>query len=420
MREILFEFYKPDEDELKKAWDSGIFTFDANVLLNLYRYSSKTTNELLSTLKHLHEKIWLTNQAGYEYLNNRLAVIHKQKVAYEEVKAILSKKLEEISNELNSYKKHSSIEIDAIKDNIKKSLDKVSADIEKLSKTHPNYETADGIKDELTSLFNGKTGSPYSKAQLVDLFKEAQHRYDNEIPPGFKDKASKKDAPKQSLYGDVILWKQIIEKAKADKKPIILVTDDLKDDWWDKFKGETQGPRKELLREFFDETEQGIYIYQADKFLEYANKLKIGKIVKEEAIKEIRDVRLKDEQQLKDYKIASDSLRKYFEEHMKHFQSDDYKKIIDRLSAQQSLFRLDPETIKRIQENLSKYQSSQLSFNDRDFFDRYSNLTIFPERRTLYRLAELLAAERAEEHDNGDKNSPMEGHEGDKRDNPKE
>jgi len=103
MRKTLFEFYKPDEDELKKAWDTGIFTFDANVLLNLYRYSSKTSKELIDILRHLNSKLWLSNQAGYEYLNNRLSVIHKQKVAYEEIKNILSKKLEELSGEFSSY-----------------------------------------------------------------------------------------------------------------------------------------------------------------------------------------------------------------------------------------------------------------------------------------------------------------------------
>ena len=90
MKEILFEFYKPDDKEIKKVWDSCVFTFDANVLLNLYRYSNKTTIELLDILKHLKEKLWLTNQAGFEYQNNRLTVIHKQKVAYEEIKLIPS------------------------------------------------------------------------------------------------------------------------------------------------------------------------------------------------------------------------------------------------------------------------------------------------------------------------------------------
>src|SRR5258708_7465220 len=130
MKKTLFEFYKPDEDELKKAWDTGIFTFDANVLLHLYRYSNKTTNELFDILKHLKSKLWLSNQAGYEYLNNRISVIHKQKGAYDEIKNILNKKLEELSGDLNLYKRHSTIEVDSVKENIKKSFEKINTEID--------------------------------------------------------------------------------------------------------------------------------------------------------------------------------------------------------------------------------------------------------------------------------------------------
>jgi hypothetical protein len=210
-----------------------------------------------------------------------------------------------------------------------------------------------------------------------------------------------KDAPKQSLYGDVILWKQIMEKAKGDSKSVILVTDDLKDDWWDKFKGETQGPRKELLREFYEETGQSIYIYQADKFFEYANKLKIGKTVKTEAIKEIRDIRLKDEEQLKERALISDSMKKIIESQREYFQSDEYKKMIDRISAQQSLFKIDPETLKKIEDSLGQYQSMQLKFNYPDLLNSYNTNFGFGEheRRKLFRIAELFSAQRAEEEE---------------------
>ena len=33
-------------------------------------------------------------------------------------------------------------------------------------------------------------------------------------------------------YGDLILWYQIIDKAKESKKPIILISGDVKEDWW--------------------------------------------------------------------------------------------------------------------------------------------------------------------------------------------
>ncbi len=388
MKKTLFEFYKPDEDELKKAWDTGIFTFDANVLLHLYRYSNKTTNELFDILKHLKSKLWLSNQAGYEYLNNRISVIHKQKGAYDEIKNILNKKLEELSGDLNLYKRHSTIEVDSVKENIKKSFEKINTEIDELSKSHPTYEPTDHIKDDLTRLFDGKIGQAFTKERLNEIFKEGQARYDNDVPPGFKDKASKKDAPKQSLYGDVILWKQIIEKAKTDTKPVILVTDDLKEDWWDKFKGETQGPRKELLREFWDETGQNIYIYQADKFLEYANKLKIGKTVNKETIKEIRDVRLKDQLHFKESAILSNTLRKMIESEQNYLRSEKYKKMIEQFSIPSSL-KIPNDTIQRLQEQLNKFKPIDINY---DLLTNYQT----SEQQRLSRLIDLYSTQKGD------------------------
>ncbi|MCB0490384.1 MAG: hypothetical protein KDC99_18040, partial [Cyclobacteriaceae bacterium] len=296
------------------------------------------------------------------------------------------------------HKKHSTIEVDKIKESIQKSFESIYSEIEGLSKSHPTYEPIDKIKDELTKLFDGKIGKPYPKEKLNDLFKEGQARYDNEIPPGYKDRSSKKDSPKQSLYGDIILWKQIIDKAKADNMPIILVTDDLKDDWWDKFKGETQGPRKELLREFLDETGQRIYIYQADKFLEYANKLKIGKTIREEAIKEIRDVRIKDEQRLKELSYFSESIKKRIETRQNYFESEEFKKMLDRLSEQKETRRLDPETLKRIQDNLDNHWTRALKFNYSDVIDNLAVSYPFTDQQRvgIQRMIETYANKKSD------------------------
>jgi hypothetical protein len=58
-----------------------------------------------------------------------------------------------------------------------------------------------------------------------------------QIPPGYRDKNPKKEGFKK--YGDGVLWFQVIDYAKSQKKTIILITDDQKDDWWRIEKGET-------------------------------------------------------------------------------------------------------------------------------------------------------------------------------------
>src|SRR5262249_12009414 len=71
-------------------------------------------------------------------------------------------------------------------------------------------------------------------------------------------------------FGDAVLWLQTIAYAKEKNVPVILVTDERKEDWWHEAHGETLGPRPEMLQEFRKETGQPCYIYAPETFLERA------------------------------------------------------------------------------------------------------------------------------------------------------
>ena len=73
----------------------------------------------------------------------------------------------------------------------------------------------------------------------------------------------------------------------------MLVTDDKKEDWWERFKGKTVGPRPELVKEFKDSTSNTFHMYQADRFLELARE-NLGEQVSAEIVEEIREVRRRD------------------------------------------------------------------------------------------------------------------------------
>lgn len=52
---------------------------------------------------------------------------------------------------------------------------------------------------------------------------------------------------------------------------MILITEEQKEDWWEKAGGRTIGPLPELIEEFNIETGQDFYLYSYHNFLEYAN-----------------------------------------------------------------------------------------------------------------------------------------------------
>ena len=67
MRDQYFEYYKPSEEELKRYWKECIFVLDANVLLDLYRYSEESRNELLRILVAYKDRLWIPAQVALEF-----------------------------------------------------------------------------------------------------------------------------------------------------------------------------------------------------------------------------------------------------------------------------------------------------------------------------------------------------------------
>lgn len=261
MKEKFSEYYKLNDEQLKQHWEKDTFSFDANVLLNLYRYTPKTREAFFDLFEKVKDRIWISYQAAFEYQKNRLVVINAQKEAYKEIRETLEKKKNEIEAKLNSFKKHPYLQTSQLKTQIESAFNSISKDLDKLEEKHPDYLTNDPIWEKLTELLTSKVGSDFSNDELEKIYREGKKRYDENIPPGYKDLSEKKNEGNRSLYGDLIVWKQVITKAKEIDESIIFITDDLKEDWWYKFKGKTISPRPELIKEFRDETNKYVNIY---------------------------------------------------------------------------------------------------------------------------------------------------------------
>ena len=97
-----------------------------------------------------------------------------------------------------------------------------------------------------------KSANHFLFKKLFEIIKEGEVRYRNMLPPGYMDdnEVYKKKKGFQK-YGDLIIWKEILRYSSVQKKPIILICNDKKEDWFnaDK-KSELESPRHELLKEF--------------------------------------------------------------------------------------------------------------------------------------------------------------------------
>lgn len=281
--------YIPYEEELvKELWDRAIFVVDANILLNLYRYSETTKEKVVDDLKKVKDRLWIPYNTAQEFFNNRLLVIQTQNNIYNDI--IQQINFNPIIDEVNkirhitlSSKKEEMIKII---NTCKESLIQIIEE----DRSNNNTSRKDDILTIIVDLFDGKVGEKILDKKLEDYKKVIDERYINSIPPGFKDAKKKKEGRK---YGDCINWFSIIEYAKDNGKDIIYVTDDNKDDWFSK---EYKTPRMELLQEFYEKTNnKKIYIYNTEGFVVNFDKYINNNEVNEVITNEIKKVAEEDE-----------------------------------------------------------------------------------------------------------------------------
>lgn len=255
MKKTFFEYYKWTESEISNFWKTSLFTFDTNILLDSFKLPQELSDLLFSVLSKIQDRIVLTYQVAFEYHKNINSVLKKELEKYDESLRMLRKLNEDLSSQhrhpyIKNYKKS----LKTIEDKLESSKKKFSSKI----KEHPN-------KSKICNIFEKKLLPKFSLEKLNEIYNEGETRYKDKIPPGYNDKDKK---PENDKYGDLIIWKEIIEYSSKEKKDIIFITNDKKDDWF-----KDGSPRIELIREFYEKTSgKNIYIIDLKTFLFESNK----------------------------------------------------------------------------------------------------------------------------------------------------
>ncbi|WP_423734311.1 PIN-like domain-containing protein [Bacillus velezensis] len=273
--------YAYNLEDFKTFWSqSPIVVFDTNAILHLYRMSSTTTEDILKTLKNIpQEQIWLPHQVVVEYNrnkeNSRASEFSKYKKLQKEIKGIIEQTKSKVSSKLDYYVKLDFPEIEDLRDNTLELLNKINITVEKYnSKIKDEVDLnskilkEDKIDQFVKELIQSRcVGSCYSILELIDIYNEGESRYKYKIPPGYEDiEKDKTDPTKTHKFGDLLIWKQLIDKAILDNKPVIFVTNDDKEDWWLIENGTYIKPREELYEEFNVNTSQDIEIMNLTNF----------------------------------------------------------------------------------------------------------------------------------------------------------
>lgn len=293
MKDVFSSHFAADAERREKLWASCFFVFDTNVLTSLYKRSDDARDALYKIIESLGDRLWIPYQVVHELLDNRASIAHSQAGLYSD--AISSLKL--VLDDFESATKHPFLP-EALHAEFVAVSEKVIGELKAKRDFHDARLMNDDVKAALADLLAGKVGARYSEEKLAAIVKEGEARYSNRIPPGFEDinkhKGSTVFSEVCKRYGDLIIWKQVIERAKALDKPVIMVTGEQKDDWWLRHGGKTIGPLPKLIEEFFEEVGQDFFLYSHHQFLDLANQY-LEQSTSSNVIEEVREAALDDE-----------------------------------------------------------------------------------------------------------------------------
>jgi len=292
MKKMFPGYFSNDPDILNDIWGRCLFVLDANVLLSLYRYSNETRSELFEIFNLLNDRLWVPHQVASEYLVNRVSVIGQQVKVYDDA----IKSVEDLRRSFENPKQHPFVQDETLTAAVD-SFEKVVEDLGSNKRAYLQKIEFDDVKAGLEKLLDGCVGDGLTEEEVADVLLAGPPRYLQKIPPGYKDakKGGDSDLASDKLkpFGDYIVWRQTLAKAKADSLPVIFVTGDSKEDWWTIYSGKPLEPHPQLVDEFVKEVGQSFYMYLPEKFMERANEY-LHRATSQSAIDEIVDVRAED------------------------------------------------------------------------------------------------------------------------------
>lgn len=277
-----------------------IIVFDTNVWLDLYELPNKVITTLIDSFEKSN-LFWMPKQVAIEFLRNNERIRSNVQGKYSKNLDIVLEKLEESIKELDkakdNYRTKGIYNINDLWADIYNKIAPLKADIEesvkefkKSNRTDKNCISKgnDPIEKFILSIDN-EIG--FDTFDLIKLYLEGEIRFKYKIPPGYKDSSkdnieNRKNVEMDSIqnlkewkkvlggigtgefevvalkknnhiklddekkYGDLIIWKEILNKIASDERDIIFVTNELKPDWWENSKDEGKKIHNLLEQEF--------------------------------------------------------------------------------------------------------------------------------------------------------------------------
>lgn len=253
---------------------TSIIVLDTNVLLNFYRVSKKTSDDILKAFSNYSKNIWLPYYAGVEFYKNKYdvskSVIAKNSLVKNSIVSGYDKMIQDVSKTFNEYKKDNDVEdlLKLLNENKDESIKKIESLTKSINKKIEN--NVESIDKKIEELIGNRITNKVAEEEFKLILEEGHARLENGIAPGYKDKGKDDLIGQYKVNGDYFIFEDMIRLAKLKDCDIVFITDDNKKDWYNK---NEQRITYELQREFFYKTGRKILLLSSSDFIDLHNKV---------------------------------------------------------------------------------------------------------------------------------------------------
>jgi PIN like domain len=297
-----FEGYRtPITDDYVRLFRDGLVVPDANVLLNLYRFTSQARDDLLSVLERLGDRLWVPHHVLVEFWRNRENVLRDPRDTEKTAQDLLKAKEQAMgmfrawANRVSLPSEETSQLAGALSDGFDAAIDGVDRFSDETAAESARDTDRDVVLKRLESILRGRVGEPFVGEQREAAIREGLRRVDEREPPGYLDKKKDDDG----AAGDFLVWEQILVEVERDPRDVVFVTGDVKEDWWRREAGEQRGPRLELVAEMRDRCGARLFMLRPATLLSLARE-HLDVDVREESVDATNRVERLLEDQLED------------------------------------------------------------------------------------------------------------------------
>lgn len=229
-----------DEERAASNLRSGLVVPDTNVLLTVYKYNPDTRVDMIRALASVGDRLWVPHQ---------------------------------VRQELDRYRKITRDETQGLEDHLQTLEASVEGLIGVVSEAtgrivDPVAPTdTDEVLADLAGLLAGRVEKRPEDDEWAQLQKEGLRRSKDRVPPGYLD--ADKDHGEYAA-GDFLVWNAAVSEAIRRGVPLVIITADVKEDWWERSREHLIGPRPELVNEFKSRGGTSLTFLQPPGFLKIA------------------------------------------------------------------------------------------------------------------------------------------------------